>query len=783
MYISLPQKQYFDDTGFPLSAGRISVFLHGSDTPANIYTLEGDDYVVAQNPMRLSEDGRTPSIWFETAVVDVKVEKYNNLEDSYELVDTYSEGFVLPNVHNDTLIYGIDALAEANPELGSVTVVGYHNDSDCGPRVYVWDPTCTDAEDGGCIVASSGSADGRWLLVSDLKYLPSSYYGIVPGSNEANISAFLSYQTSVGQWGIKMPPVPRFLPGTYTSTGTMMATKTLAFDRGAKFTKMVISCINAEVAPNADYVCDFQFTDKQVVAESNWFRTVDRFWTCNARELHQSAVNYFVSNELTSSHGVAHRKITGRPMTITGTGRLMLSYCDVAPQSLSNTWFLEFSGMSFTDRWFTVNGDWDFGAAGNSNRIICSMASNVVELANIDDPTVYELICTVNGRTSVDFENRHLPLVVAAMPFTTISNAIIDVAHFTHDIVLDNCVVYDLRMESPTATLNAVKSTVNLTAGECKAIYLRNSSITFKTDIDTYDTAFGAVDSVVDLTEGSLTRQDPADHMTSSGTSLQRCSVTGGTIDNNLVVIENCDINDCYVTLFPQGGVGTYTLIGRFVGNTWSGASKLRLAPGIDDSSSFDVYDVSIGMLVIKNNTFLTSQMGVYCPFWAQDMEHRFMLGACSSVDVTNVDATWVSGWVYQGNTGSCPDSYGDVAVANFNDNLIKQVSFGSGTHDTVRFVNGICKVFAMPVMQSDGGSMEDDEWVIADTAKAVTPYKALAVPYNPAQSDRTARFPSTMYIPLCAIDKTLTNDMFTCYLGGSGALLLAGAVPVPAVQ
>jgi hypothetical protein len=88
-----------------------------------------------------------------------------------------------------------------------------------------------------------------------------------------------------------------------------------------------------------------------------------------------------------------------------------------------------------------------------------------------------------------------------------------------------------------------------------------------------------------------------------------------------------------------------------------------------------------------------------------------------------------------------------------------------------------------MPTLYADGGSTVGDEWVIADTAKACTPFKGLAVAFTGQNAIGAAKFPTTMYLPACAVDKTLYNDMFNVYLGGSTAVLFAGAVPVQAGQ
>lgn len=778
MRISYNPEQLFDSTGKPLSAGRVTLYVHDSDVLLPVYTLSGDIYSIASNPVILDDEGRMNTLWFDAAIVDVKVEQ--NVDGVYVPVDTYQYGFKVDEVTNDTIVTGMEGLAAANPELGSVTVVGYNNGHDCGPRCFVWDPTCTDSPDGGAIVASDSNETGRWILLSESRYMPSEYYGIIPGEDEANISAFLNYPQTVGQWAITLPPVPRFRHGVYGTNGTISSTKTVSFERGAKFTSMTLACIAVEVDANNDYVCDFTLTPAQRCAESSWFRSVSKFWSCGAAELHQSTPNYFADSVFPISKGIYRQRISGTPLSMTGAGRLIITECDIAPRSLSTSWYITFSTVSFSDTWF-VGSDWDFGASGNAHHQVVNIATNSVSLNNFDNANVYLEVMAANNATSVDLGGRQVGQVGSQMPFQSISNAVIGEAYFTHDVYLDNVTCYDLYMQERHAALSAHDSRINLNGSNCGSITMEGGTLKVLEDVDTFDTAVTLVNVNLDLSAGNISRNDPADHDVGQGTSLYGCNITGdGNIANNYMYVENCRIHDTDLWLIPQGND---TIYGRFVGNMLTGTGCLRIVPGIDDTSSPDIYDVTIGQLIIKDNSFNTTLPGIKMPFWAQDMEHRFVRGCCSSVDVTGTDATWLTGWVYQGNTGNCPASYGNIPRKDFNDDLRAQVSFGSGVHDTVRFCGSAMEVFCLPVTYNDNGSMVDGEWVIADTAKACTPFKALALPYNSVSADRMAAFPSTMYLPVCALDKTQPNSIFAVYLGGSTAILFAGGVPIPAVQ
>ena len=73
MKIKLSANQFFDNEGKPLSSGRISVFLHDSDTHADIAIMNGDSYYAEMNPMTCDEAGRVPSVYFDACIVDVLV--------------------------------------------------------------------------------------------------------------------------------------------------------------------------------------------------------------------------------------------------------------------------------------------------------------------------------------------------------------------------------------------------------------------------------------------------------------------------------------------------------------------------------------------------------------------------------------------------------------------------------------------------------------------------------------------------------------------------------------
>ena len=78
-----PSQVFVDDEMKPLVSGRLTVYNHDTNVLANIYSLEGQDYVAMDNPVRLDEAGRLgASIFAELGVYDVKIisaTQYNEL--------------------------------------------------------------------------------------------------------------------------------------------------------------------------------------------------------------------------------------------------------------------------------------------------------------------------------------------------------------------------------------------------------------------------------------------------------------------------------------------------------------------------------------------------------------------------------------------------------------------------------------------------------------------------------------------------------------------------------
>lgn len=776
MKISYSTNQLFDLAGKPLVSGRVSFYMKDTDILANTYYRDGDDFIEGQNPVVLDNAGSfVNTIFLDVAIYDIVVEKYT--DGVYHQIDNFEFGFEMPDVSNDTVVQGIEGLLNANPQLGSVTVVGYDSNVSCGPRTYIWDSQCTDAADGGAIVESNSSENGRWILLSDLREMPCKYYGIAPGY-ESNISAFLTYPQLVGTYGIWLPPVPRFLSGVYASSGTFSADKTISFDPYTRFPNASFVCRNIECSARTNYIADFQFTN-QSYAESSWFRTARSFWTCGAAELHQSTTNYFESADLGNvGLGVANAHVSGNPIEMSGVGQMMFTNCRFDDRTLSTNWYISMGGEFFSDKWF-ADGNWDFGAYPHRQHV--PAASNAIVMADFADGNVYVLWAAAYGITALDLQGRTVGTIAANMPFTVIANGQVSEAHFTHDISLHGVTVYGLYMEDYNANLTADDSSIVFKDSHCAGIALTKCHFYNQYGIDSFATAFNAVDCHIDLSAGLITRSTPNDRHESTGTHMTRCTVYGGTIDDNGIELVGCNVTNTIIRVIPSGSAGGGNISCRFKDNIFGGTSQVQFVTSLDGGSDPLCYECQVAYIEFSGNTFNTTQMGIKMPFWAEDGAHRYINGVTSFVngqyEVTEVNDYFPIPYYYYNNVGNCPRQFGAPTGSDLPGALcIISRWGGSDVGHGLYFENDVapCSVFALPVVVNTNKDPVPDP-LISNSVYSASPY-CVTVPYRAKATFGTglngghrADFPLSAYIPVCAYDKSQPNDMFYSLVGSYG--------------
>lgn len=639
MKISLATNQFLSDDGIPLSAGRITVFLHDSDTPADLFYLVGSQYTQAQNPLICDEGGRIPTVFFDAAIVDVRVESSNG-DGTYALVDTYEDGFVLnPGADGSTAV-GMNGLREADTSVGTITVVGYGSSSDCPPRSYVWDPSCTLADDGGCIVSSDVDPDGRWILLYDDTFLPSSFYGISQ-NDDSGISAFLTYPVQAGQWNIPLPPYPRFLRGTYGAQGVFTCDRTVAFDRGARFTDAVISCRSAIVFDNDGYVCDLEFTDGDCEAHSGWFRTAMAFLSCGAGRLVVDPVDYFADASVSSQVTIKDKAVTALkklPFTFVNAGRIVFDGCSfVGTGFIPTTAKVSFAHTEFMEDWFT-------GAASSfdfvNSTVVRSAAINTILLSNFRNPQVYVMAMEADGKTDIDLSGRRLSSL-SSTAIRTLRNAVVDTLSI------------DAGIDSVTLR-NVTTANLSVSGGQL-AIY--DSDVTFGTEpsvaslfayrsrtYSTYPfTAMALPCTFENCTVGISFHRNPDNSTRDSSLSFVGCDI----LDNVAIYSKNiymvgCHCSDTYVKAYPYHDGSNYRMSVFLQGNTFDCANPVELTKADDDAC----YGVLADWTIV-DNSFVGNSEGLRCRYWSNRVGVNF--------DKPFIEADERSAILYRGNSGSCP--------------------------------------------------------------------------------------------------------------------------------
>lgn len=368
-----PSQVFVDDEMKPLVSGRLTVYNHDTNVLANIYSLEGQDYVAMDNPVRLDEAGRLgASIFAELGVYDVKLEKYNG-DGTFEDFDNYEMGIDarLDQVGRDS-VKDIEALKDLDPTVCTnvVTVEEYPR------RDYLWDPDAIDSEDGGVVIASDVSDHGRWLLLSDCPYIKSSVYGVINGEF-TNINALFNFPRVIGSMNMITPTTIWLEPGNYNLDNVYVCSKRLAVGPQTQWTGTIqvpcdIEVLN-RVAPETAYG-NIEFIRPGCTAHSHWYKRVEDFWHSGADILVVDTDNHF-------SDSVLRSIVTLSDKTVMGSGTAVTSYVNSAYFNVALTAdipdnffipssdFVRISGTGIGDGIFRSTGSWDPGLINQGHHI------------------------------------------------------------------------------------------------------------------------------------------------------------------------------------------------------------------------------------------------------------------------------------------------------------------------------------------------------------------------------------------------------------------------------
>ena len=650
MYIPfLSQEDLILDNNHQIIPGaKIEVYDPISNNYVNVYTYDGSNekYTIAPNPVYLNGQSRPEHTYFAKQIVLCRLYKYiGNFSDprvdddtnNWLFIREWNGAFTEDTVKNDTIVFGLDGLKSANTELGSVNVVGYYNDHDCEGRTYVWDANCTQTPDNGYIVKSNDKDTGRWILKFDGEYLPSTYYGVYPGS-EANVNALLTYVDAVGTASIKTAPGVYFVRGDYKASSVALTTaKKLLIDNDSSFTRASISS-SSDIKVIGGKTNHF-ITDLYGVktAHSSWYKSLQGFLDSGANELIFDESNNFTqasvmtkNTTLSNVHLVNNTNMYADWMGF-GNYTLTLDRCTVDDHlfyPLTSKIF--FQNMLVTDRYFyapTVqNIDISYINCDDFNFNLC----------NFDNAEIYLKWMYQKGNTDIDMQGRIVSDIDYAPSLTGLHNCRFNTLTLNDPsklVFLENCQGVLRSINSANLIIYNCRLTLdtNLALAQGGILNIKDSDITGTGDIQ------AGADFALMIEHSTLEPSITCPYVSNINEQPYDVIVKSSTVGD-------IELKKLEMTNSKAGTIKIYGSAGNTIGNV-----KLENNV-IDDFGFFTVtgFESTINNCTfvntrIVNNTFNKS---FTCPFYITDSEGK---------KYEFISTTGAHNWLYKGNNGHCP--------------------------------------------------------------------------------------------------------------------------------
>ena len=680
----------------PLVQGKVEVYDPVSNNLLNVYTYSDDEYVIAANPIILDVEGRPEQTIFSDRLSYIRVYAFKGYDENshpiYQFIRDYYAGHnAQSEVTNN--VTGIEALKDVDPAYNSqVTVIGYHNQFDCEPRTYIWDPNSTLDADNGYVVASDITATGRWLLQFDGEYIPSSYYGVYPGQ-ESNINALASYIGEIH--GKATAPGIWFVPGNYNLNTNFNTEKKVFIDSNTTFSCQYFYCGNMTVKGTpSTAICDFAFHDTNQEAHSCWFRTMAGFLTCGAKKFIFDAQDNFVNHTLQNANYTLQNKIiegqTRLPVTYNGDNcRITFNNCVINAERIFNsTDRLSFAYADIKDNWWVnpASVDWNTTVYARSTNL------NRIQLDNFTNVNAYVNAKVADGATFVDLAGREISSLAFNGGLIELRNAY---------------VTNSLTISKPGVDVYLKHVKCGNVYCSCRYITVEdNSNITFSSE-----PSFSAMWAENSEIHG-------ASFWTSHNKQIicTRCQVAFGlnwaqnndtdhpyveftdcTFQENnnyyvkRIVMKRCVTNNNTIKIYPHKVEGVYYL-GQVTleSNTFNNSNPIEFTKVdvINGWSQDNVYEC-IAQWNITNNLFLGNSEGLRCRYW----QHR----TGSNYDKTFIADSQDNAIVYVGNLGNCPADTARGMVISSNQTYIKtSLYIGSEYHDVYKYSSSQTRI--MPV-------------------------------------------------------------------------------------
>ena len=640
-----------DNNGQIIPGAKIEVFDPDSNNHIDIFTYDGsnDRYIIAPNPVYLNGNSSPEHTYYAKQLVLCRLYKYigafsdPRVDDdtaNWLFIREWNGAFTQDTVKNDTIIFGIESLKTANTELGSVTVVGYYNDHDCEARTYYWDANCTQTPDNGYIVKSNDKDTGRWILKFDGEYLPSTYYGVYPGS-EANINALLTYVDTVGTASIKTAPGVYFVRGDYKASSVALTTaKKLLIDNDSSFTR-------ASITSSSDIkviggVTNHFITDLYGVktAHSSWYKSLQGFLDSGAKELIFDESNNFTqasvmtkNTTLSNAHLVNNTNMYAKWMGFNNF-TLTLDKCIVEDHLFyPSTSRIFFQNMLVTDRYFyapTVqNIDISYINCDDFNFNLC----------NFDNAAIYLKWMYQKGHTDIDMEGRIVSDIDYAPSLTGLHNCrfnTLTLNDSSKTVFLENCQGILRSLNSANLIIYNCRLTLdtNLALAQGGLLNIKDSVITGTGDIQ------AGADFALMIEHSTLEPSITCPNVSNANEQPYDVIVKGS-------IIGVAELKKLEMTNSKAGSVKIYGALDGTSGLIGNVTLENNV---IDDFGFFTVtgFESTVNNCTfvntrIVNNTFNKS---FTCPFYVTDSEGK---------KYEFISSTGAHNWLYRGNNGHCP--------------------------------------------------------------------------------------------------------------------------------
>ena len=639
----------------PLVQGKVEVYDPVSNNLLNVYTYSDDEYVIAANPIILDVEGRPEQTIFSDRLSYIRVYAFKGYDENshpiYQFIRDYYAGHnAQSEVTNN--VTGIEALKDVDPAYNSqVTVIGYHNQFDCEPRTYIWDPNSTLDADNGYVIASDVSDTGRWILQFDGPYIPSSYYGVYPGQT-ANINALSTYIGEIH--GKATAPGIFMVPGNYGDVNMITTKKVLLFSN-TKINSVECSWIDVKGKPTT-WIGNIFPSDSTCPVHSSWYKHARSFWGCSSKQKYCDGHNW-INDEIVANMNQTNVTFytDSSPALVTNTGEYHLTFtgCKLVGPSgfLHRDSKCQFQSMEFTDKYFvSINVDNITFNTYSSFKVTMDAdnfknVENMIKLyykAGYTDIDCKNYACGANS--DVDLSEY---LVIRNL---NANMALVGKAGGSPVTMIDSKVNY-LKIKNGSLGVNHCNITITEWPSNFGTLNVSNNS--------TINSGWYLTKGAVNCVDSNWFMQinQATDNSTDSPALNFLRSTINATINTKNFTAVDCKITNSNISIYPYLADSKYWLRLILEGCNIDQTEPIKFTMVANDNNCKNCYWNNVRVV---DNDFYGNTKGIACPYWAnRSYRTLFIARSAGNTDssLTNKQKDVLNNADYyvKGNTGNCP--------------------------------------------------------------------------------------------------------------------------------